>query len=497
MTLDPAAELNVPPKAEDVDLDTYDPGPMVLGKPRVIDPPAWPKPPAIVLQDAAKWYDRRKQAKARMAWPGPLASEPPPGAVVALNHIDLEIGEGQSVGVIGNNGAGKSTLLRLIAGVTFPARGMVAVRGQVASMIELGLGFHPEMTGEENLYFAAGLLGMSRATLERRWDDIVEFSGVAHALDQPVKQYSSGMMARLGFSLASHSDADIILVDEVLSVGDFDFQRRSLERIMKLNREGRTTIIVTHNLDALPPLCHRIVQLESGRLVADGSPREVLSEYVRQERQKLAARSDKAVSIRDVEVIPDALHPSDPLTVRGTIEIHEPLPGCTAVVRVGLGAALLAWAGEDLENETPLTRLADEPLDLNLARGPATFRVETTIASFPLFPGDYVVGLAVIDEDHDELSKLVVPVDVLGERETQKQIRLRLEQHNRFTEGVAPEHARPPRRSSEADRDEDDDGDRAGDRRADDRRADDRGGDLGDDRREDDDAATLSRSSER
>jgi ABC-type polysaccharide/polyol phosphate transport system ATPase subunit len=442
-------ELNLPAAptepAEPVDLDTYDPGPMVLGKPRVIDPPAWTKPPAIVLEGAAKWYDRRKQSRARMALPRPLPDTPPPGAVVALDQIDLEIGEGQSVGIVGNNGAGKSTLLRLIAGVTFPARGTVAVRGHVASMIELGLGFHPEMTGRENLYFGAGLLGMSKATLTRRWDDIIEFSGVEHALDQQVKQYSSGMLARLGFSLASHSDADIILVDEVLSVGDFDFQRRSLERIMKLNREGRTTIIVTHNLDALPPLCHRIVQLDSGRLVADGTPRDVLPEYVKQERQKLAARSDNAVSIRDVEVVPDSLHPSDPITVRGTIEIHEPLPGCTAVVRVGLGAALLAWAGEDLEGETSLTRLADEPLDLNLSRGPATFHVDTTIASFPHFPVDYVVGLAVVDEDYDELAKLVVPVDVLGERETQKKIRLRLEQRNEREEGVAPEHQRPPR----------------------------------------------------
>lgn len=431
-----------PPSAGPVDLDTYDPGPMVLGKPRVIDPPPWPKPPAIVLRDAAKWYDRRKQAKVRMAWPRSLASEPPPGAIVALDHIDLEIGEGQSVGVIGNNGAGKSTLLRLIAGVTFPARGQVAVRGQVASMIELGLGFHPEMTGEENLHFAAGLLGMSKATLRRRWDDIVEFSGVEHALDQPVKQYSSGMLARLGFSLASHSDAEIILVDEVLSVGDFDFQRRSLERIMKLNREGRTTIIVTHNLEALPPLCHRIVQLESGRMVADGSPREVLTEYVRQEREKLAARSDKAVSIRDVEAVPSSVHPGDPLTVRGTIEVHEPLRNCKAVVRVGFGQALLAWAGEDLEGENSLTRLSDEPLDLNLGRAPMTFHVDTTIASFPLFSGDYLVGLAVVDEEFNELTKLVVPVDVLGERQDLKRIRLRLEERNTSVPGIAPEHAR-------------------------------------------------------
>lgn len=433
-------DLNVP---TDGDLtlhpDGHEAGADDADEPNAINPPPWPHPPTIVMDDAAKWYDRRKQAKARMALPSPLAGEPPPGAVVALDGVDLQIGEGQSVGIIGNNGAGKSTLLRLIAGVTFPARGTVAVRGQVASMIELGIGFHPEMTGEENLHFGAGLLGMSRATLAKRWDDIVDFSGVARALAQPVKQYSSGMLARLGFALASHSDADIILVDEVLSVGDFDFQRRSLERIMMLNREGRTTIIVTHNLDALPPLCHRIVRLESGRVVADGTPREVIPDYVQQERQKLAARSHNAVRILDVEAVPEAVHPAEPVTLRGTIQIDEPLPGCTAVVRVGFGAAVIAWAG-DFSGEDSLTRIADEPLDINLSRGPATFRIDTTVKSFPLFPGDYILGLAVLDPDGDELAKFVVPIDVLGERQTSIKLRLPLEQRN---ERVSHDATRP------------------------------------------------------
>ncbi len=395
-----------------------------------INPPAWSGPAAIVLADATKWYDERKRGRMLSAIPRANPAVPPANAVRALEAIDLVVGEGQSIGVIGNNGAGKSTLLRLVAGVTSPSRGVVAVNGPVASMIELGLGFHPEMTGAENLHFAAGLLAMTPNDLRLRWDDIVDFSGIPHALDQQVKHYSSGMMARLGFALASHSDADIILIDEVLSVGDFDFQRRSLERIMTLNREGRTTIIVTHNLDALPPLCHRIVQLDKGRVVADGTPREVLPEYVAQERAKYARRNSGAVTISNLEIEPTSLHPSDPLTIRGTIEVHEAMPGCRAVVRVGLGAALLAWAGDDLSGESSLTRLADEPLDLNLGRGPATFHIDTTITSFPLFPGDYEVGLAVLEPDLEEIAKLVVPVDVLGERDTQKNLRLRLEQRN-------------------------------------------------------------------
>jgi ABC-type polysaccharide/polyol phosphate transport system ATPase subunit len=393
-----------------------------------IDPPPWPSAPSIVVDGVAKWYDSSHRGHLRFAMPRALPTEPPPGAVIALDHADLAIGDGQSIGIIGNNGAGKSTILKLIAGVTPPSRGEVRVKGRVASMIELGLGFHPDMTGTENLFFAAALLGMSKRTLRSRWDDIVDFSGVAHALDQPVKHYSSGMLARLGFALASHSDADVILVDEVLSVGDFDFQRRSLERIMKLNREGRTTVIVTHNLDALPPLCHRIVQLEKGRVVADGTPAQVIPDYVAQEAEKYAAHGNDAVHISNVEVVPGRIHPSGAVTVRGIIETTEPLEGCRAVVRVGMGQALIAYAGES--DKQTLARLIDEPLDIRLDKGPGRWQVEATIESVPLFAGDYIAGLAVIEHDMTELVSLTLPLDILGAREEWMSIRVRLDENN-------------------------------------------------------------------
>lgn len=409
-----APDLNAPPT-------------LAVPETPAINPPPWNGPAAIILSDACKWYDERKRGRMRSAIPVERVGPPPPNAVRALEAIDLAIGEGQSVGVIGNNGAGKSTLLRLVAGVTSPSRGMVAVNGPVASMIELGLGFHPEMTGTENLHFAAGLLGMSPTDLRLRWDDIVDFSGIPHALDQQVKHYSSGMMARLGFALASHSDAEIILIDEVLSVGDFDFQRRSLERIMNLNREGRTTIIVTHNLDALPPLCHRIVQLEKGRVVADGTPRAVIPEYVAAEVKKYAATGSDGVYIRDVSIDPPAVAPSGSFTVRGVVETTEPMPGCNIVVRVGFGAALMAWAGES--DKQSLERLADEPVNINL-KNPGVWRVEATVRNIPFFPGDYAAGLAVLEPDRSEIVSSVVPLDVLGPREDWKSIRLALDENN-------------------------------------------------------------------
>lgn len=391
-------------------------------------PPAWDAPASVVVTDACKWYDSRNRGRLRAAVPLRPSAVPPPGAVLALDGATLDIGDGQSVGIIGNNGAGKSTLLKLIAGVTAPSRGEVRVAGRVASMIELGLGFNPEMTGTENLRFSAGLLGMSRRTLATRWDDIVEFSGVAHALDKPTKTYSSGMLARLGFALASHSDAEVILVDEVLSVGDFDFQRRSLERIMKLNREGRTTIIVTHNLGALPPLCHRIVQLEHGRVVADGTPAEVIPGYVLQEAEKYAAYGNESVHISEVEVRPSAVHPGDPLTVRGVIETTEPLVGCRAVVRVGMGQALIAAVGDS--EQQILSRLVDEPLDIRVDKEPGRWRVQATIESLPLFAGDYIAGLAVIRDDMQEIVSRTVPLDILGTREEWMNIRVRLSEDN-------------------------------------------------------------------
>jgi len=244
-----------------------------------------------------------------------------------------------------------------------------------------------------------------------------------------VKHYSSGMLARLGFALASHSDCDVILVDEVLSVGDFDFQRRSLERIMKLNREGRTTVIVTHNLDALPPLCHRIVQLEKGRVVADGTPAQVIPDYVAAEEAKYAAHGNDAAHISDVEVIPNRVHPSGSVTVRGVIETTEPLDGCRAVVRVGMGQALVAYAGEG--EKQPLSRIIDEPLDVRIDKGPGRWQVEATIESLPLFPGDYIAGLAIIEHDMTEVVSLTLPLDVLGAREEWMSLRVRLDENNR------------------------------------------------------------------
>ena len=195
---------------------------------------------------------------------------------MALDDVDLTVRAGETVGLIGFNGSGKSTLLKTVSGVLFPDSGRVMLRGRVAGLIEVGAGFHPDLSGRENVFLNGAILGMSRAQLEERFDDIVAFSEIEEFIDTEVKYYSSGMFLRLAFSVAVHTDPDIFLVDEILSVGDEPFQKKCLERIRELQAAGRTMIVVSHELEMLERLCTRIVVLRKGRTVFDGDPAEAV-----------------------------------------------------------------------------------------------------------------------------------------------------------------------------------------------------------------------------
>ena len=196
---------------------------------------------------------------------------------MALDDVDLTVHAGETVGLIGFNGSGKSTLLKTISGVLFPDSGRVLLRGRVAGLIEVGAGFHPDLSGRENVFLNGAILGMSRAQLEERFDDIVAFSEIEEFIDTEVKYYSSGMFLRLAFAVAVHTDPDIFLVDEILSVGDEPFQKKCLERIRELQAAGRTMIVVSHELEMLERLCTRVVVLRKGRTVFDGDPTEAVA----------------------------------------------------------------------------------------------------------------------------------------------------------------------------------------------------------------------------
>ena len=198
----------------------------------------------------------------------------------ALKDFDLEVTQGEAVGVIGPNGAGKSTLLKVLSHITEPTEGRVEIRGRLGSLLEVGTGFHPELTGRENILLNGAILGMSRAEIKRKFDEIVEFSEVGRFLETPIKRYSSGMYVRLAFAVAAHLEPEVLAVDEVLAVGDASFQRKCMGKMGDMSRGGRTILFVSHNLTAIRMLCGRAALLDGGRLRAFGKTEEVLDTYM-------------------------------------------------------------------------------------------------------------------------------------------------------------------------------------------------------------------------
>lgn len=201
------------------------------------------------------------------------------GEMWALRNLNFEVKEGEALGIVGHNGAGKTTILKILAGITTPTAGEITIRGRLAALIEVSSGFHPELTGTENIYLHGAMLGMRRSNIRRKLDSIIEFAGVGRYIDVPVKRYSSGMHVRLGFAIAAHLDPDILLLDEVLAVGDAAFQAKCLDRISELRKSGRTIVFISHDLAAVYRLCDRALLLSRGCILADGPAREVIDQY--------------------------------------------------------------------------------------------------------------------------------------------------------------------------------------------------------------------------
>ena len=200
---------------------------------------------------------------------------------MALDGVSFEVKKGEAVGIIGHNGAGKSTLLKLLSRITAPTKGTISFNGRIASMLEVGTGFHPEMTGRENIYMNGSIMGMTRAEITRKLDEIVDFAGVEKYLDTPVKRYSSGMIVRLGFAIAAHLDPEILVVDEVLAVGDAEFQKKAIGKMHDVaNGEGRTVLFVSHNMAAVKSLCKKGVVMENGQVAFKGNIDDSLNYYL-------------------------------------------------------------------------------------------------------------------------------------------------------------------------------------------------------------------------
>jgi lipopolysaccharide transport system ATP-binding protein len=226
----------------------------------------------------------------------------------ALRGVSFEVGQGEIVGIVGSNGAGKSTLLKILSRITAPTAGVVRLRGHVGSLLEVGTGFHPELTGRENIFLNGAILGMPKHETEKKYDEIVDFSGIAKFIDTPVKRYSSGMRVRLAFAVAAHLEPEILLVDEVLAVGDAAFQKRCIGKMGEVTKVGRTVLFVSHDMSAISALCHRVILLDEGRIVADGEADSTIEAY-------LAALNAAGPEFGQVVFTPEGAGDGEPITL--------------------------------------------------------------------------------------------------------------------------------------------------------------------------------------
>jgi ABC-type polysaccharide/polyol phosphate transport system ATPase subunit len=310
----------------------------------------------------------------------------------ALRDITFDVRRGEVLGVIGPNGAGKSTLLKLLSRITAPTEGEIEIHGRLSALIEIGSGFHPELTGRENVFLNGTILGMTRREVAAKLDSIVEFSGIGRFLDTPVKWYSSGMYVRLGFSVAAHLDPDILLVDEVLAVGDAEFQARCLRRMAELTRRPTTILLISHDLGTVERLCERALLLTAGRLVAEGPARDVVTAYQRSiEAEPLAAMTGaasgvaaiRALTLHDVTGAETGIIASGhPLTVRLSCDAAEGVPEAIAEV------AIYAYDSGILQ-----TQLGTEGAPLALL--PGSNVIEFHCEALGLLPGVYTLGATI------------------------------------------------------------------------------------------------------
>jgi lipopolysaccharide transport system ATP-binding protein len=325
-------------------------------------------------------------------------AEREPDILWALRDVSATIEDGEVVGLIGHNGAGKSTMLKLLSRITEPSHGWAEVTGRVGSLLEVGTGFHPELTGRENIFLNGAILGMRRAEIRQRFDEIVEFAEVERFLDTPVKRYSSGMSVRLAFAVAAHLEPEILLVDEVLSVGDASFQRRSMAKMEEVAREGRTVIFVSHNLGTIRTLCKRGILLERGSVKVDAPVEKAIDEYLQMleraaatdllEREDRDSRGKGETRIRRV-AITDRSSGQHDVVVGGrpaaiTVEVTEPIPGmeCRILLVNSLGL--------------PISRLDSAVSAPNDVRGEDLgTTLECEIDPLPLVPGRYRLDVRV------------------------------------------------------------------------------------------------------
>ncbi len=331
----------------------------------------------------------------------------------ALKNINLDIKKGETIGIIGENGSGKSTLLKLITGILYPDQGDILKKGKIAALIEIGAGFHSELSGRENIKINASILGFSKKETDDNLEKIIEFSGLKKFIDNPIKTYSSGMYVRLGFSIAIHVNPDILLVDEVLSVGDENFQKKCLRKIDKFRKQGKTIVLVSHDLSTIQKICNRVVLIDKGMLVSQGNPLDVISQYhkILYEKEKKDSIPEqeepseeetpqgdetrrwgsKEVEIKRIEFFNKEDTPKDTFKIGDYIKIRIHYSAKKKIRKPVFGIAL--YREDGLHINGPNTKTSDYNIDSVEGTG----FIDYVIDSIPLQPGIYFLTAAILD----------------------------------------------------------------------------------------------------
>ena len=345
----------------------------------------------IQLDRVSKQYKLRTPGRSPKPWySDPFRRRWSP--MWALRNVSFQVRQGEALGIVGHNGAGKTTILKILSSITTPTSGEITVRGRMAALVEVGSGFHPELTGRENINLHGAMLGMRRSEIRQKLDSIIEFSGVGQYIDVPVKRYSSGMYVRLGFSIAAHLNPDILLLDEVLAVGDAAFQAKCLDRLAELRRTGRTVVFISHDLAAVYRLCDRAILMDHGRVVADGPPRQVIDEYQRMTfgddtAPVGAAESESSARCTSVSFsAPDSaqgIRTGYPMVARLSYRANQIIPA--AVFRISL-----YWPSGYL-----CAQLTTDSSQGGFTLGAGDGRIEFHCPAVPVVPGLYRVDISI------------------------------------------------------------------------------------------------------
>jgi len=312
----------------------------------------------------------------------------------ALKDVTFDVQQCEVLGIIGRNGAGKSTLLKILSKITEPTEGVIRIRGRVGSLLEVGTGFHPELSGRENIYMNGAILGMSRSEIKRKFDEIVAFAEIEKFIDTPVKRYSSGMYVRLAFAVAAHLEPEILLIDEVLAVGDATFQKKCLGKMGDITKEGRTILFISHNMSAIQTLCKRVIYLDTGMIVGNGDPSDQISNYlnahqnIKQINSQTSIKLGQDFYLQEFILNPNPIESGSPLNFK--IKFWSSHPCQISEL------AILIYSELGIRISILDLRKSDGYFNLN---GINPILIQGEIKSLPLVEGRYNIGLYIINND--------------------------------------------------------------------------------------------------